>query len=127
VVTREFAFESADGGPKLPRVKDASFKAPWGLPLILMTGFCGVMCLLIPVFCFITFHAQGMVRVPLWGRCLIVAVPLLTVLVSSAFMVRGYSLGQGTLGRAPCVSGGFAGPRNLIFRESLRSQWIRKP
>src|ERR1019366_3988472 len=39
----------------------------------------------------------GMTAVPPWAGWLLVAVPLLTVVLSAAFMVRGYVLTDGSL------------------------------
>lgn len=78
------------------------FRAPWGMPLTLMTGACFVICVclslpgLAMVFGTGAF-ARGLSAIPFWAVILLTAVPLLTMLISAAFMVRGYVLTDGFL------------------------------
>jgi hypothetical protein len=82
-------------------VKEVSFKAPWGAPLAVMTVVCLVFCLGIPlVGLFIAFGNSALVGLkglPSWVGWILAGVPLLTVLASAVFMVRGYCLGDGLL------------------------------
>jgi hypothetical protein len=85
-------------------MKEISFNAPWGAPLALMTAVCSVICLLVPLPGVIiglgssaVLRAHGMSMIPPWAGWLLVAVPLLTLVVSAAFMVRGYVLADSTL------------------------------
>jgi hypothetical protein len=88
-------------------MKDISFSAPWGAPLALMTAACTVICLLVPVPGVMiglgdntALRALGMSTIPTmlqWAGWLTAAVPLLVLLVSAAFMVRGYVLRDASL------------------------------
>ncbi len=80
-------------------MKSVSFSAPWGAPLAVMTAVCAVICLLVPVPGVIiglgggaAFRGLGMSMIPPWAGWLLVAVPLLTLVVSAGFIVRGYVL-----------------------------------
>jgi hypothetical protein len=80
-------------------MKEVSFNAPWGAPLALMTAVCAVICLSLPLPGLMiglgssaALRARGMSMIPPWTGWLLVAVPLLTFVVSAAFMVRGYVL-----------------------------------
>jgi hypothetical protein len=76
-------------------MKEVSFSAPWGGPLILMTAVCAVLCLLLPlpgVLIALGSSALGMSAIPPWAGWPLAAVPLLTLGLSAAFMVRGYIL-----------------------------------
>jgi hypothetical protein len=85
-------------------MKEVSFKAPWGAPLVVMTAAYAVICLLVPLPGVMiglggnsTLRAWGLSMVPTWAGWLLVAVPLLTLALSAAFMVRGYVLTDGLL------------------------------
>ena len=85
-------------------MKEVSFKAPWGVPLVLMTTVCTLVCicLSLPGLLFTlgssaVIRAWGMSTIPPWAVWLLVAVPLLTLVLSAAFMVRGYVLTEGFL------------------------------
>jgi hypothetical protein len=76
-------------------MKEVAFNAPWGAPLVLMTTICTVICLLLPlpgVMIVLGSSTLGMPMLPPWVGWPLVAIPLLTVVVSAAFMVRGYVL-----------------------------------
>ncbi len=80
-------------------MKNVSFSAPWGAPLAIMTAAFTVICLLVPLPGVMiglgssaALRAPGMSMIPPWAGWLLVAVPLLTLVVSAAFMVRGYIL-----------------------------------
>ena len=80
-------------------MKEVSFSAPWGAPLALMTAVCAMICLFIPLPGVMialggsaALRARGMSMIPPWAGWLLVAVPLLTLVLSAAFMVRGYVL-----------------------------------
>ena len=80
-------------------MKAVSFSAPWGAPLALMTAVCSVICLFLPLPGVMiglgtsaALRVQGMSVIPPWSGWLIVAIPLLTLVGSAAFIVRGYVL-----------------------------------
>jgi hypothetical protein len=80
-------------------MKEVSFSAPWGAPLAVMTAVCSVICLLVPLPGVMiglgssaTLRAWGIYGLPPWAGWLLVAVPLLSLVASAAFMVRGYVL-----------------------------------
>jgi hypothetical protein len=88
-------------------MKEVSFNAPWGAPLVLMTAVCAVICLFLPVPGLMlalgksaSVLASGMFAIPnllQWIGWLVVAVPLLLLVVSAVFMVRGYVLTDDSL------------------------------
>jgi hypothetical protein len=78
-------------------VKGTSFKAPWGVPLVVMTAFCVVMCLVVGVGGAYWTHVKAAARVPPWIGWSFVFISLVTLLISAAFMVRGYRLSDGSL------------------------------
>jgi hypothetical protein len=80
-------------------MKEVSFNAPWGAPLAVMTAVCSVICLFIPLPGVMiglggsaALRGWGMSLVPPWTGWILVTVPLLTLVLSAAFMVRGYVL-----------------------------------
>jgi hypothetical protein len=80
------------------------FRAPWGMPLLLMTGACLVICacLSLPGLATVLGNAVfmrglGVSMIPILAVWLMTAVPLLTMVASAAFMVRGYVLTEGFL------------------------------
>jgi hypothetical protein len=85
-------------------MKEVSFNAPWGAPLIIMSGFCvmaNLAFLLLGVMISsgtsAALRSWGMSIIPAWIGWLLVAVPVLTVAVAAAFMVRGYVLTDDSL------------------------------
>ena len=88
-------------------MKKVAFRAPWGAPLVVMTGVCTVACLLFPLagimIAFgssVALRALEMTSIPPmlgWAGWILVAVPLLTLMGSAAFMVRGYVLTDSSL------------------------------
>jgi hypothetical protein len=80
-------------------MKEVSFKAPWSAPLVLMTAACTVVCLLLPLpgvmivhVSSATLRALGMSVIPPWAGWPLIVLPPLIVVISAAFMVRGYVL-----------------------------------
>jgi hypothetical protein len=78
-------------------MKNVSFRAPWGAPLTLMTAACTLICLclslpglVVAIGSVAALRAIGMSMMPIWAVWLFVAVPMLTLILSAAFMVRGY-------------------------------------
>jgi hypothetical protein len=81
-------------------MKKVVFKAPWGAPLVLMTVTCGVICIFVSVVGIVLglgATPQGMSMIPPWAGWLLAVVPLLALMASAAFMVRGYVLIEGWL------------------------------
>jgi len=70
-------------------MKEVPFKAPWGAPLVLMTVVCTLMCVCLPLPGLMIGLGGAM---PPWAASIIVVVPLLAVVISAVFMVRGYVL-----------------------------------
>jgi hypothetical protein len=85
-------------------MKEVSFNAPWGAPLAVMTAVCAVMCLSLSVVGVMigvggssALRTMGLYMIPPWIGWLLVAAPLLTMVASAAFMVRGYVLTDASL------------------------------
>jgi hypothetical protein len=85
-------------------MKEISFHAPWGVPLLLMTAICTLICLFLVLagvmICLgnsSVFPALGLSMIPEWAGWLLVATALLTLLLSAGFMVRGYVLTEASL------------------------------
>jgi hypothetical protein len=77
-------------------MKETSFNAPWGAPLVVMTVACAAICLFLPVLG-VTIILGKITAASPWTGWTLIAVPLLTVAVSAAFMVRGYVLTDASL------------------------------
>jgi hypothetical protein len=81
-------------------MKGVWFNAPWGAPLAVMTGVCIVICLILPLpgamlglgnkTALRTLGMSDSSPVLEFIGWLAVGVPLLTLLASAAFVVRGY-------------------------------------
>ncbi len=62
-----------------------------------MTIFCGVMCALVPFPALMILGSHGSSKIPTIIDWVIVGVPMLTLLISAFFTIRGYRLGNGSL------------------------------
>ena len=71
----------------MPRITPNQFDAPWSRMLRLMTTFCLVVCLGVASIGIVVFPAG--LRL---ARLSMIAMPLLILLGSAFFMVRGYTL-----------------------------------
>ena len=71
-------------------MKEVSFNAPWSAALVVMTSVCALVCSGLPLAG--AALILGMYAAPPWVGWILFAVPVLTMVLSAAFMVRGYVL-----------------------------------
>lgn len=76
-------------------MNQVSYKAPWGAPLIIMTSVCVLIFAALPVGALFAGNSHllrdwGFSTLPPWAQWLVVLAPIVSIVASAAFMVRGY-------------------------------------
>jgi hypothetical protein len=76
---------------------EAYFKAPWSAALIVMTIFCGLLCLSCPIGALFFLKTTMKGSMPAILKWCVITVPLIALLGSALFVVRGYRVTGATL------------------------------